>query len=339
MNITVILCTYNRCQSLAKALDSVAKSDLPESVEWEVLVVDNNSRDQTRHVVEDFRHRRPGRFRYLFEPQPGKSYALNAGIREARGEILAFMDDDVSVEATWLRNLTAALDNGKWAGAGGPILPELTFSPPRWLPLQDRYGLAPLALFDLGPQAGPLTEPPFGTNMTFQKRMFDKYGGFRTDLGPQPGSEIRGEDSEFGARLLAAGECLRYEPSAVVYHSVPESRLTKKYFLAWWFDKGRAELRAPGIPPETRHFVAGVPLIFVRRLAAWTLRWMVAFGPAKRFSSRLKAWYLAGQITESYRQRRHARQGQKNEGESQKDAGSGVGLIVDAVRNRRLHER
>jgi len=69
---------------LAKALDSVAASRLPDSVEWEVVVVDNNSRDQTREVVEEFRCRYPGRFRYLFEPRQGKSYALNAGIREAQ---------------------------------------------------------------------------------------------------------------------------------------------------------------------------------------------------------------------------------------------------------------
>ena len=67
-----------------------------------MLVVDNNSSDQTREVVEEFADRYPGRFRYLFEPQPGKSYALNSGIREARGTVLAFIDDDVTVEPSWL---------------------------------------------------------------------------------------------------------------------------------------------------------------------------------------------------------------------------------------------
>ena len=243
MKITTILCTYNRCQSLAKALDSVAASTVPEPVEWEVLVVDNNSRDQTREVVEDFCRRYPGRFRYMFEPQRGKSHALNAGIREAQGDVLAFTDDDVAVEPTWLQNLTAALCSGEWVGSGGRVLTERNFSLPRWLTLEERYALAPLAMFDLGLDAGPLSEPPFGNNMAFQKKMFNKYGCFRTDLGPQPGSEIRSEDTEFGGRLLAAGERLRYEPSAVVYHSVPENRLQKKYFLAWWFDKARADLR------------------------------------------------------------------------------------------------
>ena len=299
MKITTILCTYNRCQSLAKALDSVAASTVPEPVEWEVLVVDNNSRDQTREVVEDFCRRYPGRFRYMFEPQRGKSHALNAAIREAQGDVLAFTDDDVAVEPTWLQNLTAALRTGEWVGSGGRVLPERNFSLPRWLTLEERYALAPLAMFDLGPDAGQLTEPPFGNNMAFQKKMFNKYGCFRTDLGPSLGSEIRGEDTEFGGRLLAAGERLRYEPSAVVYHSVPEQRLQKNYFLTWWFDKARADVRTFGIPPGTRWFVAGIPLVLFRRIAVWTLRWMVAIEPSRRFSCKLKVWGLAGTIVES----------------------------------------
>src|SRR5580692_4642153 len=225
MKITVILCTFNRCRTLAKALDSVLSSVLPSSVAWEVLVVDNNSNDKTREVVEQRIPAHPGRLRYLFEPKPGKSNALNAGIKSTQGDILAFMDDDVVVEPTWLQNLTASLESDNWVGTGGRILPQWTSKPPAWLPVEDRYGLAPLAMFDLGSEAVSLNEAPFGTNMAFRKSVFEKFGGFRTDLGPRPGSEIRNEDTEFGQRLLSAGERLRYEPSAVVYHSVPEERL------------------------------------------------------------------------------------------------------------------
>src|ERR1700730_15808052 len=123
MDITVVLCTYNRSKSLASALSSAAALVLPESVEWEILVVDNNSNDGTREVVADFCSKYPSRFRYLFEPQQGKSRALNTGIREARGSILAFMDDDVTVESKWLQNLTSNLNSGEWSGAGGRILP------------------------------------------------------------------------------------------------------------------------------------------------------------------------------------------------------------------------
>src|SRR5271163_1575532 len=108
MKITVILCTYNRAHSISMALESVLASVLPPDVEWEVLVVDNNSKDQTRAVANEFCIRHPGRVRYLFEEHQGLSNARNAGIREARGEIIAFTDDDVTVDSTWLQNLTAS---------------------------------------------------------------------------------------------------------------------------------------------------------------------------------------------------------------------------------------
>src|SRR5947207_461729 len=85
MDISLILCTHNRSSTLSRALQSVVASTIAERLEWEVLVVDNNSSDGTRGVSEEFIDRYPGRFRYLFEPRPGKSYALNKAIRNARG--------------------------------------------------------------------------------------------------------------------------------------------------------------------------------------------------------------------------------------------------------------
>lgn len=303
MEISVILCTYNRCQDLAKTLESLASSRFASLVEWEILVVDNNSSDQTRNVVEDFSRRYPSRFVYLFEPMQGKSHALNAGIRGARGDVVAFTDDDVTVEPTWLENLTVGLRKSQCAGVGGRVLPDSSFSPPRWLSVDGQYALAPLAIFDRGLEAIELTETPFGNNMAFRKEVFSKHGNFRIDLGPQPGSgnPQKSEDAEFGQRLLAAGERLHYEPSAVLYHDVPPNRIKKDYFLGWWFDKARSDIRAFGIPHDTRWFVAGIPLYLFRRLLRWTFQWIVSVRPSQRFSCKLKVWGLAGTILECYR--------------------------------------
>jgi glycosyltransferase involved in cell wall biosynthesis len=322
--ITIILCTYNRCQSLSKALQSVAASEMPTSTVWEVLVVDNNSSDQTREVVEDFSRQHPGRFRYLFESKPGKSHALNAGIREAHGDILAFIDDDVIVERNWLRNLTAALDGNAWAGAGGRILPGKNFSARPWLPLHGPNNMGGiLALFDLGAAPVELDRAPFGTNMAFRKQMFEKHGGFRLDLGPRPGSELRNEDTEFGRRLLRAGERLRYEPSAVVYHVVPEYRLTKEYFLRFCFDNGGAAIRETGKRPDIwgipRHFLTLLKIATL--LLGRTVRWMSSFwSPQLRFYRKAMAWGTVGQIVEVWcqsrggeRQTEHAMQTAKKE--------------------------
>jgi glucosyl-dolichyl phosphate glucuronosyltransferase len=311
MKITVILCTYNRCQSLPKALESVAASELPPSVGWEVLVVDNNSKDQTCEVVKGFCGNYPGRFRYLFEPKQGLSQARNAGIREARGEILAFMDDDVTVEPTWLQTLTANLHDGEWVGAGGRILPERTFSPPRWLALEGPNSLGgTLAFLDLGPVAGELTEPPYGTNMAFLKAVFEECGGFRTDLGRTGDGLMGGEDTEFGQRLVGAGKRLRYEPSAVVYHPVVEERLKKEYFLAWRFNYGRCLIRLKGkgspvwgIP---RHYIS-IPRRIVHLLPMRTLQWMLTFDPKQRFMRKCWLWTTVGETVEIFRQLRNAK--------------------------------
>jgi len=312
MKVTVILCTFNRCESLAKALQSLAASVLPESVKWEVLVVDNHSSDSTRQVVEGFCERWPGRFRYAFEATPGKSNALNRGIQEAQSDVLAFTDDDVAVDPAWLQNLTAHLDNGNWAGAGGRILPNRPFSPPGWMPSRQRYALAPLTIFDPKINDECLKDAPFGANMAFQRRVFEQYGNFRVDLGPGIGGDTpeKSEDTEFGHRLLNAGERIRYEPSAIVYHVLPAERVRQSYFLHWWFDKARADVRAFGVSPDIKRFVAGIPLHLFRRLFMGFLRWMFTVEPSLRFERKLKLWAISGEMAECYRQSQ-ARKGRK----------------------------
>ena len=295
MKVTVILCTFNRCRTLPKALDSVAAQVLPESIEWETIVVDNNSSDQTREVAEQYCRRYPGRFRYVLEPQQGKSYALNRGIREAEGDILAFMDDDVTVESTWLYNVTAPLQRSTWVGVGGRIVPPVNFSPPSWLALEGPYDLGGiLALFDKGRVGAELTEAPFGTNMAFRKQIFEKYGLFRPDLGPSPGSEIRGEDTEFGRRVLKGGDRLWYEPSAIVHHPVPENRLQKQYFLRFLYDQGRASIREKGRRPTIWFLLS----IVLRSLRSRMIGWLFAFDPQKRFQRKCLVWMTFGQIVE-----------------------------------------
>jgi glucosyl-dolichyl phosphate glucuronosyltransferase len=301
MAITVVLCTYNRDRSLRVALNSLAASVIPETLEWEILVVDNNSNDQTREIVEEFCNRHPGRFRYLFEAQQGKSYALNSGIREARGNVLAFTDDDVTVDPSWLQNLVAALQTDEWAGVGGRVLPKWDCSPPRWLSTASRHAFGPLVGFDPSPKACQLKEAPIGANMAYRREMFEKYGGFRTDLGPLAGKYGTNEDSEFGDRLLSEGERLRYEPSALVHHPVPRNRMEKQYFLRWWFHKGQGSIRQYGVRPGTRYYVSGIPLFLFRNLAVWTFKWIVGINPAQRFSSKLNVWTKMGEIVECYR--------------------------------------
>jgi glucosyl-dolichyl phosphate glucuronosyltransferase len=303
LSITVLLCTYNRCGLLAEALKSLAASKLPGSNVWDVLVVDNNSNDQTRQVAEDFCRRFPGRFTYVFEPKQGKSHALNTGIELARGRILAFTDDDVTVEPDWLGNLTAELIDGKFTGAGGRTLPEDTFAVPKWLSADEpiQWGGILGGLFDLGSEPRELPLAPYGANMAFRKEMFEKYGKFRTDLGPCGGNLMKSEDTEFGRRLMMGGERLCYEPTAIVHHPVPPTRLRKDYFLGFWFDLGRAEVREREPGPS----VFGIPRNYLRILrlgiveaVPGVFRWLCSFRPARRFFLKCQVRRTMGRFAE-----------------------------------------
>lgn len=298
MDISVVLCTYNRCQDLSRALEGLARSKLAGSITWEVLIVDNNSTDKTRSIAEEFCQAYAPHFVYVFEPAQGKSHALNTGVRQAQGDVIAFTDDDAVVDPSWLENLTAPLRGDRYAGVGGRTFPYGSFSPPCWLPHDSPDGRAPLALFDRGASEMELFEAPFGNNMAFRKEVFGKYGEFRTDLGPQPGSgnPQKGEDSELGERLLAAGERICYEPSAVVYHRVFPHKVQKEYILSWWADKARSDIRIAGVPRDTRWFLAGIPLYLFRRILRWTFKWVISVRPDQRFSCKIRVWSLAATI-------------------------------------------
>jgi glucosyl-dolichyl phosphate glucuronosyltransferase len=304
MDITVIVCTYNRSQSLAKALESIAGSHLPDSVDWEVVVVDNNSRDQTREVIEGFCRRYPQRFRYVFESAQGLSYARNAGIRESRGDIIAFTDDDLTVQPDWLQNLTEPLRDEKWAGAGGRILPAQTFVAPDWYAPDGPYSMGGVlyAHFDLGDKPGELDRAPHGANMAFRKSVFDKYGNFRVYLGVSPGTDLCNEDTEFGRRLLSGGERLYYAPSAAVYHEISPKRLDKKYFLKWWYGYGRSQMREvrdrPAVFGIPRSFLS-VPHIALRHVPIRTLQWLFSINPQSRFYRKCMLFVALGWLTET----------------------------------------
>lgn len=315
MKTSVILCTLNRHAYLKRVLETLACSVVPDLVDWEVVVVDNGSNDQTPAVAKEFAARFPDRFRYVLEEKRGKSNALNTGIRESRGDVLAFVDDDVTVKPDWLWNLTRALNDGCWAGTSGRTLLGEPFSPPRWMAMSGPYRLdfVVTPLFDAGDQPCELDTPPYGANMAYRKEMFEKYGDFRTDLGPRPGNEIRNEDTEFGRRLLAAGERLGYEPTAVVYHPAPGNRVQKDYFLQWFYDFGRAQILEDGRRPDIWRIQRRYWSI---AKIAWTVltersaRWVLSVDPAKRFYYKCFVWATLGQMVEIYRQwgpAKHAR--------------------------------
>lgn len=296
--ISVVVCTYSRAESLGRMLDSLRQMRVPPELEWELIVVDNNSTDNTRAVVEEFAQTSSLDVHYVFEPKQGLSNARNTGIANARGEIIAFTDDDVRVSPEWLAEIVRTFKEFDCMGVGGKSIPMWDGAEkPAWLVTTGPYRLpgAVLLDLDLGDDPRPVPFPPFGVNMAFKRSAFERYGLFRTDLGVCGAARLGGEDIEFGRRLLGGGEKVIYSPGAVVFHPVDKGRVSKAYFLHWYFNCGTAWVRMEGTPREAVLWF-GVPRYMFRGLLENCVKWLAAFDNDRRFFYKMRSYFVLGQI-------------------------------------------
>jgi glycosyltransferase involved in cell wall biosynthesis len=233
-DVSVVISTYNRCERLRGALESVLAQETGE-ISYEVIVVDNNSTDRTRQVVDAFIARGEPRLRYLFEGRQGLSYARNTGIANARAPLVAFTDDDVRVAPEWVRNIKRAFDEHPEVDyVGGRVLPRWEREPPAWLTPEH---WSPLALSDIGDV--PLymsAELPYclvGANLAFRRDIFTQLGLFRPDIQRVKDGIGSTEDHELQMRVWAAQRRGLYRPDLVVTAEVEARRMTKGYHRRW----------------------------------------------------------------------------------------------------------
>jgi glycosyltransferase involved in cell wall biosynthesis len=298
MDISVVLGTYNRSASLQTTLATFSDLVVPPSLSWELLVVDNNSSDRTREVVQGFIKTADFPVRYIFEQRQGRSAALNAGIAEAQGEIVAFTDDDVVLHCDWLMSLKDTFDRFDCAAVAGRVVPLWNHPKPAWLEMDGQFAVVH---FELGDNFKEIKVPPLGANSAFRKIVFRRHGLFRLDLGVRGRQHtITCDDTEFGERLIKAGDKIVYSPSAVIYHPVDPERITRKYFVSWYYYNGRSLTRTMGLPKEAV-FCFGVPRWLFRRLLTDLARWMVTLNGRHRFRYKLSTCRSLGKIVESYR--------------------------------------
>jgi glucosyl-dolichyl phosphate glucuronosyltransferase len=265
MDATILICTYNRADLLGPTLDSIARLQA-SGLRWDVLVIDNNSTDDTRRVVEARQASYPVPLRYLFEARQGKSIALNTGLSYAEGEIIVFTDDDVEVPAGWLEAAVRPLQTRPGiAYTGGPVDPIWETPPPPWLAPAGNLG-GTIAVKDHGTEPFVFEErrkTPLGVNMAVRRDLIEEIGGFRPDLGRRGKSLLGQEQAEFFYRSRAAGAVGLYVPEMVVRHHVPAARLTASYFRRWWYWKGISQARLHRIHQETE---LGLDLATVPRI-------------------------------------------------------------------------
>lgn len=237
--ISVVICTHNRADALAAAIDSVLGQALPIDL-FEVLVIDNRSRDHTKAVIEQFGNR----VRSIYEPTLGLSYARNRGWRASRGQYIAFLDDDARAEPQWLGCMLNAFEQGTPTPdcVGGRVMPLWEAPRPPWL--SDRLLLS-LSVADWTATPHAVTDLTqewlVGSNIAFSRAALERLNGFSTALGRVGSRLLSGEEIMLQRSLLAEGSTCWYEPRAQVNHSVPASRLTHRWFYQRQFAQGLSD--------------------------------------------------------------------------------------------------
>jgi glucosyl-dolichyl phosphate glucuronosyltransferase len=238
IEISAIVATYNRAAYLRKALGGMVAQTLHPD-RFEIIVVDNGSKDETPQVCSEFE---APNLRYLYEPVTGVSRARNTGWQNARGEYVAFLDDDGIPSPGWLEAMLAVFNECKPQPgmAAGPIEGIWEAPRPDWL--SDEI-LHPLGIFDWGNARKKMTDQgwlPIG-NMAVLKSLLERAGGLREDLDRQ-GTKLRANgEVYFSHQVVSWGYDLVYDPGILMYHHARAARLTQEYFKNWFYWQGLSD--------------------------------------------------------------------------------------------------
>jgi glycosyltransferase involved in cell wall biosynthesis len=234
MEITVAICTWNRANLLNLTLERLTSINIPNGLTWELLVVNNNSTDDTEDVLSCYEDKLP--LRRLFEPNPGLSNARNSAVREARGDLIIWTDDDVLVGLDWLAAYVSAAE--QWPTAaffGGPIEPWFEGKPSEWLQqifpkVQNVFGVRNLGLDSRLLNEGKY---PFGANMAMRATVLRRFM-FDPKLGVRPNARVLGEESAVFEQMTCEGFEGRWVPEAKIQHFVPKKYQTIKHLRSYY---------------------------------------------------------------------------------------------------------
>ncbi len=292
--ITVAIPTYNRSGMLRQTLDGLSRQDYPRD-RFEVVVIDNNSTDDTAAVVREF----PA-VRHVVEKKQGLDHARNRAIAESRGEIIVFGDDDILMEPSWISELSRPLTPcrlplaGAVGAVGGEVIPVFPNGLPEWV----AEWHAPLAF---RADAGPLApaQSPMGANLAFPKWVFEKLGLFHTELDRAAGNYFSGGDSEMVRRVRQAGFEVWFAPAAAVKHQMPASRTTFKYAARHAFDSARSRvIDRAGQPGAAGYLWSRLPGNLLKALGFALLAALsaIAFQAGAAKKALVRAWRSCGYL-------------------------------------------
>ena len=248
IRLSLIIPTHNRAGQFLAALESVVRQDMPAG-EWECVVVNNNSTDDTPARFAAFAARYPAlNLRMVTETGPGVSYARNRGIAETSAPYMAFIDDDERINAGFIRAYVEFFDAHPDAVvAGGRIIAEYVSGRPAWMSKYTELPVANPMDFGHAVRPFPAGRVPGGGNMAFRRSATARYGGFDPSLGRVGRMLIGGEENDFFERMMRGGETCWYVPNAVMWHIIPPGKLTADYFRRLCYNVGVSQRLRAGI--------------------------------------------------------------------------------------------
>lgn len=247
--LSLIIATYNRSQSLLRTLGSVVSQTAP-AVEWECVVVNNNSTDSTAEAFARFTSEHQGfNLRMVTEHKQGLSNARNCGIAASVGQYIAIIDDDETLEEGYIESYIEFFDSFPTAmAAGGAVRAVFESGRPRWMSHYTERMIANTLDLDIAVTLFPKNRVPAGGNMAFRREVFDRVGLFNPRLGRNGQSLMGGEENDLFARLRAEGYPLYFVPNAAIYHYIPAEKTTEDYFDRLCYNIGRSKaLRAESV--------------------------------------------------------------------------------------------
>lgn len=242
MRFSFITCTYNRDKYIGQTLQSVCNQTYADN-NHEIIVIDNNSTDNTASICEEFRAEYPNKnFRYFKEMNQGLSFALNRGIKEAQGEFLIFVDDDETIIPQHLERLDNHLRTYPEAVlCGTPVIPVYEIPEPKWMSRFTQRLIG--GYFDQGKEVKILEAKNYpGTGHTIiKKELYERYGNYNTELGRKGTSLIGAEDKDMFNRLKNNNIVCYYLPDIPIYHHIPPNKMTDEFFHKLTYSIGKSE--------------------------------------------------------------------------------------------------
>jgi glycosyltransferase involved in cell wall biosynthesis len=291
VNVSVIVCTYNRAEGLINLLDSIAASSSNKGIRYEIVVVNNNSPDNTSELCRQFiENNQNMAIRYVLESRQGIAIARNRGISEAKGDIIVFVDDDEIVDRGWLTAIVKPFFEKNADCVGGRIHLRFTDEQPRpkWLTDELEGFVGKLDHGERTLQVTDRSTPLWSGNIAMSKDIFADIGLFDVNLK-------RGSDADMFQRVLNSGSRIFYEPEARVWHVLDEQRLRKNWFRFLHFTAGKQQALYHDKISGRKWF--RVPRYLYPQLIRSILRYVAVFiqkGPSGCLRKEMNVWWFIG---------------------------------------------